>query len=159
VRRAALLLAVLSLAALPSVAGAVVVPQKGMMGVRLGDTVREVRERLGPPDALAFVDNDIVGRQRIYRYGKTRFLFDGASRTARVITMNTTSRRERLRNGIGVGSTRRAVAMKVKGVRCRIEFGVDHCQIGRTMIGRRVTDFLIGARKRVTRITIGRVVD
>ena len=154
-----LVLALLVLAALPAAASAVVVPQRGMKGVRIGDTVGEVRARLGTPDASAVVDNEIIGRQRVFRYGRTRISFNGATRTSTVITMTTTSRRERLANGIGVGSTRRAVARRVRGVRCRIEFGVDHCQIGRSLPGRRVTDFLIGRNKRVKRITVGVVID
>jgi hypothetical protein len=145
--------------ALASPAGAVIVPQEGMLGIELRQTVSQVRAELGPPDGILFVNNEIIGRQRIYFYGKTRVNFDGDERNARVIAMNTTSRRERTANGVGVGSTRRTVARRVRGVKCRIEFGVNHCYVGTFRAGRRVTDFLINRRGRVSRVVVGIVID
>ena len=139
-------------------AGATIVPQRGMLGVELGDSVREVRSKLGAPDGIRFVDNEIIGRQRIYHYGRTAIAFNGASRGARVINMTTRSRRERLANGVGVGSTKREVMRKVAGVKCPVD-EMFHCYLGRLLPGRRVTDFRIGRNGRVTHVSVGRVID
>ncbi|HEX2088081.1 MAG TPA: hypothetical protein VHF89_20510 [Solirubrobacteraceae bacterium] len=154
-----LVLAVLGalLLAVPATASAVVVPQRGMLGVELGDTVRQVRAELGPPDGIRFVDNEIIGRQRLYHYGRTVIAFDGDGRRARVINMTTRSRSERLANGIGVGSTKREVMRRVRGVRCPVD-EAWHCYLGRLEPGRRVTDFRF-RRQRVASVTVGRVID
>ncbi len=145
-------------AALCAPAGATIVPQRGMLGIELGDTVREVRDRLGPPDGIRFVDHPIIGRQRLYHYGRTVIGFDGDGRRARVIDMTTRGRRERLANGIGVGSTKRDVMRRVRGIRCPVDEPF-HCLIGRLEPGRRVTDFRLGPRGRVRSIGVGRVID
>jgi hypothetical protein len=137
---------------------ATVVPQQGMLGVKLGASVSQVQQRLGRPDAFAFRPDPIIGRVRVWRYGRTRLTFDGDGRSARVISFTTTSRSQRLRNGVGVGSTRARVLAGVRGVRCRVESGLDHCWVGTFAPGRIVTDFpLRGGR--VGSITVGRVID
>ena len=156
--RLLLLFTLIALAAVGDTASATIVPQRGMMGVRLGDTVREVRDRLGPPDGIRFVEDEIIGRRRKWHYGRTVFGFDGDGPRARVIDMTTRSRRERLANGIGVGSTKSDVMRRVAGVRCPMDEPF-HCLIGRLEPGRRVTDFRLGSRDRVSSITIGRVID
>jgi hypothetical protein len=158
-RRLALVFVVLAIALLfAPPAGARVVPQRSIKGIELQMTVDEVREVAGSPDRVAFVQNPIIGRTRVWRYGKTRVGFDGDGDDAKVINLDTTSRGERLANGIGVGSTRRRVRRRVKNVRCRVEFGVDHCYLGRFVAGRRVTDFRL-TDGRVSRIVVGIVID
>ena len=157
--RRLLLVTLAAFALLTGTAAATIVPQKGMLGIELRQTVTQVRSELGPPDGIVFVDNEIIGRQRIYRYGRTTVSFDGDGRNARVIGISTTSRRERTANDVGVGSRRRTVERKVRGVTCKVEFGVDHCYVGAFRAGRRVTDFLIGRRGRVTRVVVGIVID
>jgi hypothetical protein len=132
---------------------AVVVPQQGMLGLRVGATVATVEKRLGRPDAFAFRPHPIIGRVRVWRYGRTRLTFDGTGTAARVIQFDTTSRRERLANGVGIGSTRAQVLAGVRGVRC-----TDHCWVGRFRAGRVVTDFALRGG-RVSAITVGRVID
>ena len=130
--------------------------QRSMKGIRLGMTVREVRDRLGAPDRISFRSDELQGRVRVYAYGLTRASF---SPGGRVNSISTTSRHERTSRGIGVGSARSQVARKVPGVRCRLEFATDHCYVGSFDPGRRVTDFLIDANGRVRRVTIGFVID
>jgi hypothetical protein len=152
-------LAVVALLALPGSADATVVPQRGMIGLELGDTVSEVREKKGAPDGIKFVRNEIIGRQRLYRYGKTWVSFNGDGRGAAVIDLSTTSRGERLANGVGVGSSKREVMRKVAGVKCPVDEAF-HCYVGRFEPGRRITDFRIGSRSgRVTSVSVGRVID
>ena len=145
--------------ALPAPASATVVVQRGMKGVRIGMTVSQVRDRAGKPDRVSFTRHPIIGRTRVWSYGLTRITFDGPSTAARVITTTTTSRHERLANGVGVGSTRAAVARMVPAVKCRVEFGYDHCYVGVYEAGRIVTDFAISGQGRVKRITVGRIID
>jgi hypothetical protein len=156
-RRAAIVIvAFLVFSATP--AQARIVPQRGMKGIRLGMTVREVRDRLGAPDKIAFAHGPIEGRFRLYAYGLTRVSFSPGA-NARVNSISTTSRRERTSRGIGVGSRRALVARDVPGARCLVELGIDHCYVGSFGPGRRVTDFLIGATGRVHRVTVGFVID
>jgi hypothetical protein len=142
----------------PASAAATIVPQRGMHGARIGMTVSEVRENVGKPTHIAFVRHPIIGRIRVWGYGRTRVTFDGDGRSARVIAMDTTSRGERLANGIGVGSTRAAVDARVRGARCKVEFGHDHCYVGEFRAGEIVTDFLLRSG-RVSRISVARVID
>jgi hypothetical protein len=155
-RAPVLALALLAVSGAP--AHAKIVPQEGMKGMRLGMSVRAVRDHLGAPDRIIFRNDEIQGRIRIYAYGLTRASFSPGA-DARVNTISTTSRHERTSRGIGVGSARAEVARKVPGVRCRVEFGTDHCYVGSFDPGRRVTDFLFGASGRVRRVTIGFVID
>jgi hypothetical protein len=155
-RAAVVVIALLVASAAP--AQARIVPQRGMKGIRLGMSVRDVRDRLGAPDKIAFEINPIEGRIRVYAYGLTRASFSPGG-DARVNSISTTSRHERTSRGVGVGSRRGLVARKVPGVRCRIEFGTDHCYVGSFDPGKRVTDFLIGANGRVRRVTVGFVID
>lgn len=158
-RRLLLLPLVAAALVAPAPAHAVVVPQEGMRGVTLGMTVTEVRGVLGSPTRFRTVRHEILGRIRVWTYGLTRVTFDSAAADARVVTIDTRSRRERLENGVGVGSTRAAVRRRVEGVRCLVEFTYDHCFLGRFRAGEVVTDFALDRRRRVARITIGRVVD
>lgn len=157
-RRATLTLSSLILAFSAAPAYAQIVPQRGIKGIRLDMTVREVRDRLGVPDRIIFEEDPIQGRIRVYAYGLTRASFSPGD-DARVTGMSTTSRRERTSRGVGVGSARATVARKVPGVRCRIEYGFDHCYIGSLTPGTRARDFLIGSNGRVRRVAVGIVID
>ena len=156
--RAALIVLAALLAA-PAAAQATVVPQQGMKGARLGMTVAQVEDRLGEPSRSRIVTDEIMGRVRELRYGLTVLTFNGAEDSSELITSSTTSRTERLANGIGIGSTRAAVDRKVARTRCKVEFGLDHCYIGSFTPGRIVTDFHISKAGRVKRIVVGRVID
>jgi hypothetical protein len=138
-------------------AGAVVVPQRGMKGVRLGWTKAQVRGELGSPDRFIVRRNEITGHDLAYRYGLTEVVF--AARGTRVTAITTTSRRERTARGVGIGSTAATVAARVPGARCTREAGVRHCHVGAFLPGRTVTDFLLNRRGRVKRIVVGRVID
>ena len=156
--RAVLLILAVLLAA-PAAAQATIVPQQGMKGVRIGMTVAQVEDRLGEPSRSRIERNEIIGRVRELDYGLTSMSFDGTKASSKLLTIGTTSRTERLANGIGIGSTRAAVDSKVARTRCAVEFGLDHCYIGSFTPGRIVTDFIISTRGKVKRIIIGRVVD
>jgi hypothetical protein len=135
-----------------------VLPGTGMKGVTIGMTLKQVRDRLGAPDKMAFPRSEIMGRYRVYRYGLTRISMELAS-PGRVFSLDTTSPRERTASGVGVGSTEAQVLRGVSGAKCLVEFGYRHCYAGRWEPGRIVTDFPISQTGRVKRITVGRVID
>jgi hypothetical protein len=137
-----------------------IVPQRGIAGIHLEMTRAQVVRAKGRPDADRVIPNEILGRQRELRYGRTRVYFGGTRRDAGVVSVRTTDRRQRTRTGVGVGSREAAVRVGVFGIRCRTESGFRHCWKGHFLPGRRVTDFRIGLpRRRVTEVTIGFVID
>lgn len=154
------LLPALAVLAAPAPAAAEIVPQKGMKGVELGMTVKEVRSELGSPTRFRTVRHPIMGPVRQWSYGRTDVLFDSKAADAKVVGLSTTSRKERTASGVGVGSSRRTVERKVRGARCLVEFTYDHCFVGAFRPGETVTDFAIGKRRKVvTRVTVGYVID
>jgi hypothetical protein len=152
-------LAAVCCAALPAPAGAAIVPQEGLRGVKLGMTVAEIRAALGSPDRFRTVRSEMAGPVREWRYGLTRITFDSTAPDATVLELSTSSRTERTPEGVGVGSKRATVRTKVPGVRCLVEFSYDHCFVGRWRAGEVVTDFAIDRRGRVSRVTVGRILD
>jgi hypothetical protein len=151
------LLALLMLA-LPTAAGAVIVPQRGMLGVNLGMTAAQIRARIGPPDAIRRPTNEIFGRYTEYRYGEVRVsLFDSNGQAFNFFTRGKSARTVR---GVGVGSTEAFLKANVTGETCRTQFGIRSCVIGRETAGQIVTAFSISRTTgRVTAVTIGRVID
>jgi hypothetical protein len=113
----------------------------------------------GRPDGERFVRSEIIGRQRMVRYGRTRAYFGGFRRNARVVTVNTRDPRQRTRSGAGVGSTPRQVLHGVRGIRCRGPAGIHTCVKGRFRPGERVTAFDFGRNGRVNLVLIGFVID
>lgn len=159
-RRLAVTLAALVLAgaAVAPAAQARIVPQRGMMGVRLGMTAAQVRARLGAPDSVSYPSHPILRSFKLYRYGLTKIAIH-RGRRGTVFSFFTTSRRERTAKGVGVGSREATVRRHVRGVRCRTEFGLRHCWVGSFRPGRRVTDFAISRTGRVRAISLGFVID
>jgi hypothetical protein len=153
VRTAALALLALTLTVAP--ASATIRPQKGMAGLTLDMTQAQVKKVLGAP-SIERGKNDF-GPFTIFRYRKLDLtaIFQG---NKTLTTITTTGRRERTTRDVGVGSGERAVKLKVRGVKCETFSGIRSCHVGRFEPGRRVTDFVI-RRGRVTRVTIGYVID
>ena len=135
-------------------ASAVIVPQRGIAGVRLEMSKAQVRAVLGAPRAVVHGSNDF-GSYTIYRYRGLRVTFQG-NRT--VTGVFTTRASERTAAGVGVGSTEGQVRAKVAGVHCRTESGFRHCFVGRFLAGKSVTDFRI-KRGHVTSVTVAFVLD
>ena len=131
-------------------AGAVIVVQNGIAGIRLAMTQAQVRAKLGKPRAVQHGKNDFGSFTQL-RYRSLRVTFQG-NRT--VTAIRTTLPSERTARGIGVGSTRAAVRARVAGVRC----SSGHCFVGRFLPGRRVTDFLL-RNSRVSAVVVGFVID
>jgi len=136
-----------------------IVPQRGIAGIALKMTRAQIVGTKGKPDGEHFIRNEIIGRQRMVRYGRTRAFFGGFSRRAGIVTVNTRDPRERTRSGVGVGSTVDEVRHGVRGIKCRREFGIHTCFKGRFRPGERVTVFDISRRGRVSLVLVGFVID
>lgn len=141
---------------LPAGASALIVPQQGMAGVRLGMTYAQVRAALGAPTSAYYRRDEVLGRHLLMRYGTVELSL--YSTRGSVFSMFTRGRTQRTARGVGVGSPESAVRRLVPGVRCRTEFGVRHCWLGAFLAGRVVTDFRI-TRGVVSSVVIGRVID
>ena len=137
-------------------AGASIVVQQGMLGVKMGMTTSQVTARLGPPDAVSHPSNEIFGRFTRYRYGEVRVEFfesnDGA------FHFYTSGRSARTTNGVGVGTPEAYLRSAIRGESCRNEGGQRFCNVGKLEAGEIVTTFRL-RNGLVTRVDIGRVID
>jgi len=140
--------------ALPASASARIVPQRGIAGANLDMTQAQLLDKLGQPDRKKSRSSEIFGSYRTFFYGKTSVdMFRSGQR--KVFNVSTASRAQKTSTGVGVGSTAEAVKKGVKGVKC----DQSHCWVGRFDPGRKVTDFRLSKTGRVTRVTIGFVID
>jgi hypothetical protein len=122
--------------ALPEGAVARIVVDRGVGGVRIGMTARQVRAALGRADD---VERSGATSARIYRSRKLVVTLSAG----RVQIVSTRSRRERTARGVGPGSTLRALRAGLRGERCGTKAGVDYCKVGSGRSGRRSTVFLL----------------
>jgi hypothetical protein len=147
--------AVLAALAWPAAAGALIQVDRGIAGVRLGNTRAEVRAALGTPSSTRSGDNPF-GQYVEYRYrGGIRVLFQGRTRVSLV---STTGLGDRTSRGVGVRSSERSVERRVPGVRCETIAGTRTCHTGEFAAGERVTTFWI-EDGRVERVDVGIVID
>jgi opacity protein-like surface antigen len=155
--RSFVLAAVAALAlASASTAGAVIQVQKGITGIRLGMSQAQVKAGLGNPGRTKTGHNDFGPfTQFLYRGGITVTFQGNTSVSAVAITGHT----DRTPSGVGVGSTEKQIKNGVRGARCQTRAAVRDCHVGAFRAGRRVTDFILGPSGRVTRVTIGFVID
>jgi hypothetical protein len=153
IRTVAVLAAAAALIA-PAAASATIVPQKGIAGASLDMTQAQVQAKLGDPDSKKTQTSPILGKYFTWFYAKTSIdMFRTGSR--RVFNLSTTSRAQKTSTGVGVGSTAAAVKKGVKNAKC----DKSHCWVGNFTGGEKVTDFPLSKSGRVTRVTIGYVID
>ena len=140
----------------PAGAAALIQPDRGIAGARLGNTKAEVRAALGKPGRVKRGMNDF-GPFTVFRYrGAISVTFQG---NRRVTSVTTKGHGDRTIRGVGVGSSERSVQRRVPGVTCETFFGTTRsCHTGDFSAGTRVTDFRI-RDGRVTRVTVGFVID
>ena len=153
-----LLLAAVAVTALAAAApaGASIVVQQGMLGVKMGMTATQISARLGDPDAVSHPRNEIFGRYIRYRYGDVYIELFADSTQA--FHFYTSGRSARTTNGVGVGSPESYMRSAIKGESCRNEGGLRFCNVGKLEAGQIVTTFRV-KNNRVTRVDIGRVID
>lgn len=147
---------------LVSPAGAQIVPQQGIAGAKLKMTRAQVVATKGNPDADVVINAEIVGRERVLRYGGTKIYLAGYPLAkARVIAIRTVDPKETTQSGVGVGSTEAEVQAGVVGATCASEYGFSHCRKGSNLrAGNRVTDFVLDRRGGdVTSVYVGFVID
>ena len=153
-----LLLAAAASLALPAAAGAVIVPQQGMLGAKLGMPSGLIQARLGPPDAIRTRTNEIIGQYTEYRYGEV--LVSLFRSNGQAFNFFTRGRSARTVQGVGVGSSETYLRGVLSGERCRTQFGIRDCIIGQELAGRIVTRFTISrTTNRVINVSVGRVID
>jgi len=158
----AVLIAACAMALAASAASARVqslIPQKSLGGLKIGMVASQVRGVVGKPDSNKIVNHPLMGKTRQMKFGLVEVTFRGTASSATVVNLSTTSRKERTSGGIGVGSSEKALKSKLTGERCVTELGYRHCYIGKRSAGFVVTDFSISKSGRVTRITLGLVID
>jgi chitodextrinase len=133
------------------VAEATIYPQRSIAGVKLGMTKSQVRAKLGRPPVVSRFYPNVT-----YYYGRMKVkLRQGFG----VVELQTTSRAERTRTGVGIGSTERQVVAGVSGILCSLWVGtIRRCRVGTGEIGRRTTDLFL-MNDTVLDITIARVPD
>lgn len=136
-------------------AGATIVPQKGMAGVRLGMTPAKVRSVLGTPLATIHGTNDFGPFTELRYAHRVVVSFQG---DLNVTSVTTTARFERTSGGLGVGSTKAQVIAGLPAVTCESFPGGSLCYLGRLLPGKRATTFLV-KNGHVTRVTVGFVID
>ena len=132
------ILALGAAAALAAPAGATIVLQRGMAGVRLGMTKAQVRAAAGTPLGVVHGTNDF-GAYTQFRYPhRVVVTFQG---NANVTAVETTGTFERTPSGLGVGSTKAQVRARLRGERCESFPGGSLCSLGRRNPGDRGTVF------------------
>lgn len=142
--------------ALAPAASGTIVPQRAMAGVSLGMSRTQVESVAGKPLRVERQHNEFGSLTRFIYPGRVAVDFQG---DATVTAVWTTGRKERTARGVGVGSTRAQVLRLVSGARCETTDGLfAHCFVGSFEPGKRVTDFIL-SNGRVTRITVGFVID
>lgn len=154
-RRALLLASVLATLTCAVPADAKIVIQRGMAGVRIGMTVKQVKARLGEPIRTVKGRNDFGPYSELRYPNKLTFSLQGRRR---VTSITTTGKAERTAGGLGVGTSERTLKAKVVRVKCEKIVDTRTCHVGEFVPGRRITDFVIRDGK-VTRVTIGNVID
>ena len=139
---------------LPISAGATIVPQHGMAGVRLQMTKAQVRAKLGVPKKTLNGRNDF-GLYSTWVYSRVTISFQGRKKVTSVQTLSPV---ERTASGVGVGSTEARVKAKVPAVRCSTIAGTRQCIVGAFKPGRTATVFSIKSGK-VSAVIVGFVLD
>jgi hypothetical protein len=166
-RRTAPLLALAAQAASAAPAGATIVPQDNIAGVKIGMTQERVLDLLGDPTRtvtrLGGGGGEIPITTYTYKRPGLKVLFrPNRANTANIVFVVKVyrGRGQRTAEGIGIGSTRAAVRRKVAGVRCeRFDPSYAICLVGTGRWGRISTSFELNRRNRVKSVSLVKPID
>jgi hypothetical protein len=139
-----------------STAEAVIQVQKGITGIRLGMSQARVKASLGNPSRTKTGHNDFGPFTQFFYPGGITVTFQGNTSVSAVAI---TGRSDRTPSGVGVGSTEKQVKNGIRGIKCQTRAAARDCHVGAFRAGRRVTDLILGPNGRVTRVTVGFVID
>ena len=138
---------------------AVIVPGQGMAGIRLRMSESQVRARLGEPPRITRTRGALGYLVTRLHYPRVDVDLQKLDGHPLVIHILTTHPGERTASGVGVGSTMTAVE-RLRGARCWREGANRYCGIGnRAKPLSHFTMFWIGAKQRVTLISVSLVVN
>jgi len=140
----------------PGEAAAIIQIDKGIAGVRVGNTKKQVRAALGNPKRIRHGMNEFGPFTQFDYAGRIRVLFSGGNRVTLVSTRGLGDRTAR---GVGVRSRLSAVQNRVPGVTCEPpSLGLRVCHTNDFVPGQRVTSFIV-RNGRVIRADVGVVID
>jgi hypothetical protein len=145
-------------------ASATIVPGKGMAGVQLGQCQERVIEILGFPDRT-FGSHDFAGIKSSYYYNAKALKLEfrrGPGECLVLSSIRTRSGEERTKEGVGKGTTRKALRAKLKGEKCRTfrqPTRIRTCWLGSRTPSKPLTEFRIDSKGRVNNIIVGTVID
>ena len=138
---------------------AVIVPGQGMAGIRPRMSESQVRARLGKPLRITHTRGALGNLVTRLHYSRVDVDLQKLAGQLLVISMLTTHPGERTASGVGVGSRMTAIE-RLRGARCWQEGTSRYCGIGeRAKPLSRFTVFWIGAKQRVTLISVSLVVN
>ena len=118
----------------------------------------EVRQELGDPIDRRTQSSELSGRTVVMYVYPGNLEVTTQQEDDAVLAITATGPDARTARGIGVGSTRQEVLNGVDGVTCDPLSGGEICRAGSGLPGDIVTDFFVTG-DRVTRVTVGRVID
>jgi hypothetical protein len=147
-----LITAIIALAA-AAPAQARIVPNRGMAGVRLGMSQQQVLDILGDPTT------DFTYRSGLttyaYKARRLRVTFAPGLATNDVFILFTSGRKERTKEGVGVGTSERTLRRRLRHEHCFTNSQGRYCTLGGGGEGTRPeTAFTIGRHHRVTSVRI-----
>jgi hypothetical protein len=141
---------------IPGEAAAIIQIDKGIAGVRVGNTKKQVRAALGAPKRIRHGHSELGPFTQFDYAGRIRVLFSGGNRVTLVSTRGLGDRTAR---GVGVRSRLNAVRNRVPGVTCEPpSLGLRVCHTNEFVGGQRVTSFIL-RNGRVIRADVGVVID
>jgi hypothetical protein len=159
-------LTVLLLLVLAAPAGAVIVPGKGMAGAQLGQCIEDVVKVVGEPDKT-FGKTEPTGEfVETYTYNelglKIRF-FHGPGECLEAGEFFTSKGKERTAEGVGKGTMRKTLKAKLEHAKCEtFKIGkrrIRSCHIGSFTPSKKVTEFRIDSKGRVSNVSVRYVSD
>ena len=159
-----LLLTALFLLALAAPASAVIVPGKGMAGVKLQDCQERVIDVIGPPDRT-FGKQDVFGFVSTYWYNARGLKLEfrrGPGECLVLSSIRTTKAEERTKEGVGKGTLRKTLRKKLKGEKCRTfkqPKRIRICWLGSFTPSKPITEFRIDSKGRVNNVRVATVID